>query len=76
MNSHHQNIRLSLETNQARFLDTIFNVNSDGSVTTKVFRKPAKFPASWNSQIPKRYKRNIISGDFHRAFKIASDLDT
>ena len=43
MNSHHQNIRLSLETNQARFLDTIFNVNSDGSVTTKVFENLRNF---------------------------------
>ena len=44
-------------------------------LTTKVFRKPGKFPAFWNSQIPKRYKRNNINGDLHRAFKIASDFD-
>ena len=54
MNSHHKNIKLTVETNPTRFLDTAFNVNPDGSVTTKVFRKPGKFPAFWNSQIPKR----------------------
>ena len=75
MNSHHKNIKLTVETNPTRFLDTAFNVNPDGSVTTKVFRKPGKFPAFWNSQIPKRYKRNNINGDLHRAFKIASDFD-
>ena len=75
MNSHHKNIKLTVETNPTRFLDTAFNVNPDGSVTTKVFKKPGKFPAFWNSQIPKKYKRNNINGDLHRAFKIASDFD-
>ena len=75
MNSHHQNIKLTVETNSTRFLDTAFNVNPDGSVTTKVFRKRGKFSAFWNSQIPKRYKRNNMNGDLHRAFKIASNFD-
>ena len=59
----------------SRFLDTIFNVNPDGSVTTKVFRKPGKFPAFWNSQIPRRQKMDNINDDLHRAFKIAPDFD-
>ena len=40
-----------------------------------LFQKPGKSPAFWNSEIPKRYKRNDINGDLHRAFKIASDFD-
>ena len=40
-----------------------------------LFQKPGKSPAFWNSEIPKRYKRNNINGDLHRAFKIASDFD-
>ena len=76
MNSHHKNIKLTLESNSTRFLDTAFNVNSDGSMTTKLFQKSGKFPAFWNSQIPKRYKRNNINGDLHRTLKIASDFDT
>ena len=75
MNSHHKNIKLTAEKNPTRFLDTAFNVNPDVSMTTKIFRKLGQFPAFWNSQIPKRYKRNNINGDLHRAFKTASDFD-
>ena len=66
MNSHHKNIQLTIEINPIRFIDTGFNVNPDGSVIKKkVFQKPGKFPAFWNSQIRKRYKRNNIYGDLH-----------
>ena len=75
MNSHHSNIKLTVETKPNRFLDTTFSKNLDGSVTTKVSCKPGKLPTFWNSQIPKRYKRNNIRCDLHRAFKIASDFD-
>ena len=76
MNSHHKNIKLTIESNPTRFLETAFNINPDRPVTTKVFRKPGKFAAFWSSQIPKRYKRNNINGDLHRALKIASYFDT
>ena len=49
MNSHHQNTKLTIETNPTRFLVTVFNVNPGSSVTTKVFQKHRKFPAFWNS---------------------------
>ena len=75
MNSHHPNIKFTVETNPTRFLDTAFSKNLDGSVTTKVFCKPRKLSTFWNSQIPKRYKQNNMLGDSHRAFKIASDFD-
>ena len=75
MNSHHPNIKLTAEANPARFLDTAFSKNLDGSVTTKIFSKPKKLPTFWNSQIPKRYKHNNFRGDLHSAFKIASDFD-
>ena len=75
MNSHHKNIKLTVESNTARFLDTAFNVNPECSLTTKVFRKSGNFLTFWNSQTPKRYKRNYINGDLQQAFKIASDFD-
>ena len=53
MNSHHKNIKLTVESNPTRFLDTAFNVTPDCSVTTKVFRKPGKCPVFWNFQIRK-----------------------
>ena len=37
MNLHHKNIKLTMETIPTRLLDTAFNVNPDGSMTTKVF---------------------------------------
>ena len=74
MNSHPPNIKLTVETNPTRFLDTAFSKNLNGSVTTKVFCKPGKLPTFWNSQIPERYKQNNIRGDLHRAFKFASDI--
>ena len=75
MNSHHPNIKLTVETKPSRFLDTGFSKNLDGSATTKVFRKSQNLPTFWNSQIPKRYKRNNIRGDLRCAFKIALDFD-
>ena len=75
MKSHHQNIKLTVGTNATRFLDTTFKINPDGSIKTKLFRKPEKFPALWNSQIPKRYKRNDTNGDLLWACIIASDFD-
>ena len=75
INSNHKNIKFTVESNPTRFFDTAFNVNPNGSVTTKVFWKPAKFPSFWNSQVLKRYKRNNINGDLHRALKFASGFD-
>ena len=71
MNSHHENI----ESNPARFFDTASNVNLDAFVTIKVFQKPGKFPAIWNSEIPKSQKKKNINGDLHWTFKHASDFD-
>ena len=55
MNSHHLNIKFTVETNPARFLDTAF-----GGSVTNVFCKPGILPTFWNSQIPIRYKWNNI----------------
>ena len=43
-NSHHPNIKLTVETNPTIFLDRVFSKNFDGSVTTNVFRKLGKLP--------------------------------
>ena len=63
MNSHHKNIKLTIEINPTRFLGTAFNVNLDIFTATKYFKNL------------ERYKRNIINGDLHQAFEIASDFD-
>ena len=53
LNSYHKNIKLTIEINPIKFLDTHLH-NKDGTYVTKVYRKGAKIPAHWSSQIPKR----------------------
>ena len=50
-------------------------LNNEGIVTTQVYRKENKKTVPSVSKIPKRYKRNSISGDLHRSRKIASNFD-
>ena len=73
LNSYHKNIKLTIEINPIKFLDTHLH-NKDGTYVTKVYRKEAKIPAHWSSQIPKRYKRNSIKVDLHRAKKISTNF--
>ena len=63
-------LKRQVETNPNRFLNTAFNVNLDGSVTTKAFGKPRKFSAFWSPQIPKRDKKNNINGDLYGVFNL------
>ena len=37
--------------------------------------KPNKIPVFWSSKVPKRYKRNAINGELHRAKRISSDFE-
>ena len=59
----------NIQVNPTRVLDAAFNVTPDGSVTAKVFQKPEKLPAFWNSQILKRYKMNK-NGDLIESLKL------
>ena len=75
LNNFHPNIKLTVEVNPVKFLDTTIILNNEGVVTTQVYRKENKKAVPWISKIPKRYKRNTISGDLHRSRKIASNFD-
>ena len=66
---------MTLEIAPTKFLDTRIVYSDDGSISTEVYRKPTKLPVTWNSKIPKRYKRNTINTELHRAWKIASHFD-
>ena len=57
-----------------KFLDTHLH-NKDATFVTKVYRKETKFLAHWSSQIPKRYKRNSIKVDLHRAKNISTNFE-
>ena len=74
LNSYHPNIRLTVEVNPSRFLDTkLTNIN--GTYKFNVYLKNTKLPSPWTSKTPKRYKRNTINGDIHRLKRISSNSD-
>ena len=66
LNSYHKNIKLTMEINLIKFLDMHLH-NKDGTYVTKVYSKETKIPAHQSSQISKRYKRNSVKVDLHRA---------
>ena len=74
LNSYHQNIKLTLEKNPSKFLDTKLLKKTDGTYETLVYRKTSKMPNHWSSKVPKRYKRNNILGDLHRSKRISSNF--
>ena len=73
LNSYHKNIKSTIEINPIKFPDTHLH-NKDGSYVTKVYRKETKIPPHLFSQIPKRYRRNSIKVDLHRAKKVSTNL--
>ena len=74
LNNYHRNIKLTIEISPTKFLDTQL-VNLNRKIETKVYRKLNKLPVPRSSIIPKRYKRNAIDGDLHRAKRIATDFE-
>ena len=73
LNTYHDNIKLTIEENPTKFLDTEI-VRHNSAIITKVYTRSNKFPVHWSSKIPLRYKRNAITGDLHRANKLASNF--
>ena len=74
LNNYHENIKFTLEKNPKKFLDTKIAFE-DNNIITEVVSNDRKLPPHWSSKIPKRYKRNIINGELHRAKKISSNFD-
>ena len=74
LNNYHPNIKLTVESNPDHFLDTAI-YSGDNGIMTSVYTKENKIPVFWSSRIPKRYKRNTINGELHRASKISSNFD-
>ena len=73
LNTYHDNIKLTIEENPTKFLDTEI-VRHNSAIITKVYTRSNKFPVRWSSKIPLRYKRNAIAGELHKANKIASNF--
>ena len=74
MNSYHPNIKLTLEVNSRKFLDTEIMVKN-GIIETSVIVKESKTHNHWSSAVPKKYQRNVILGDLHRTHKISSNFE-
>ena len=76
LNGFHPNLKFSVENEPPRFLDSEFEKNEeDRTFSLRVFHKPNKFPIHWSSQTPRRYKKNALLCELHRAFVISDNFD-
>ena len=66
LNCYHTNIKLTLEGNPRKFLDTEI-IRKNNTISTQVFTKLTTFPVQWSFKIPTSYKRNAITSELHRA---------
>ena len=76
LNNFHPNIKLTTEVNPVKFLDTKIILSNEVVVTTQIYLKENKKAVPWVFKIPKRYKRNTISGDLHRSTILAKIFQT
>ena len=74
LNNYHPNIKLTIEVNPSKFLDTEILIKN-GIIETSVAVKESKIPSHWSSAVLKKYKRNAILGDLHRAHKISNNFE-
>ena len=74
LNSYHSNIKLTIEKNPTKFLDTKI-IRWGCEIETKVYYKSKKLPVHRSSKIQTRYKRSAITGGLHRAKRIANDFN-
>ena len=74
MNSYHPNIKLTIEINPSKFLDTKI-ARSKNEIKCFSHHRDNKLPFHWKSTVPRNYKKNVIAGDLHRANKISSNLE-
>ena len=74
LNNYHPNIKLTIEVNPSKFLDTKLT-NISCAYKFNVYWKNTKLPSLWTSKTPKRYKQNTINGGLRRAKRISSNFD-
>ena len=74
LNNYHPNIKLTIEVNPRKFLETKITIIS-GAYKFNIYRKNTKLPSPWTSKTPKRYKRNTINVDLHCSKRISSNFD-
>ena len=74
LNSYRQNIKLTVEKNPKKFLDTKI-IWRECEIDTKLYSKSNKLPVHFSLKIPTRYKHNAITGELHRAKRIANNFN-
>ena len=77
MNCQHSNIKFTLETEKndcLSFLDVLIMRSTDGVISTSLFRKEtfSGLLMQYDSFVPMTYKKSLINGLIHRAWKICS----
>ena len=74
LNNSHLNLKLTMQVNPSKFLDTEIMIKN-GIIETSVLVEESKIPNHWSSAVLKKYKRNAILGDLHRAHNISSNFE-
>ena len=74
LNNYHSNIKLTIEVNPSKLLDTEITIKN-GIIETSVVVRESKLLDHWSSTVSKKYKRNAILGDLHRVHKISSKFE-
>ena len=67
-------LKYNLFKKLSKFLVTEILCTNQG-IKTQIYNKAKKLPVHWSSKTPFKYKRNAITGELHRARRIASDFD-
>ena len=68
LNNYHPNIKLTIEVNPSKFLDTEIII-MNGIIETSLVVNESNIPYHWSSAVAKKYKRNAILGELHRGKK-------
>ena len=80
MNNSHPNIKFTMETEHNEtlpFLDILVIRQSDGTLTTQVYRKATYtvLYLRWDRFVPKQYKIGLVKCLIHRAWHICSRVE-
>ena len=74
LNNYHPNIKLTIEVNPTKFVNTGIMIKN-GIIEISVVVKEYKIPNHWSSAVHKKYKQNAILGNIHRAHKSLSNFE-
>ena len=73
LNNYHPEVKLIIEANPLRFLDTEI-IHNNGLIETRVHRKKTKLTTPSISNITKKNKLNTIKAELYRAKQIRSNF--